>query len=274
MTERGEGMQPRKTRRTLAVIDVLEGARLRWLWGRLAVHDIKMRYRGSVIGPFWLTLTTAIMTAALGVLYAKLFKMEISDFLPFISVGLIVWQFVSGTVNEACVTFVAVAAEIEQVRLPFFCHVFRLVYRNLLVFAHNATILPVVLLIFPPHLAPGLLWTIPLALLVLTVNAIWVACLLGMVGARYRDLPPIIANFLQVLFFITPIFWKPEALGNRAPLAQLNPLAAAIDIVRAPILGAAPAAPSWLLMIAITLVGSVVTFAVFVRFRARIAYWV
>jgi ABC-type polysaccharide/polyol phosphate export permease len=213
------------------------------------------------------------MAAMMGGLYSKLFNTDVQSYLPFVTVGLIVWQFIAATVNESCLTFVAVSAEVQQVRLPFSSHVFRLVYRNLLVLAHNVVILPVVLAIFPPPLTWGLLTLIP-ALIVLSINAAWLACLLGMLGARYRDLPPIISNFLQALFFVTPIFWRPEALGRFRMVARYNPLHAAIDIIRGPILGCAPDSASWPIMLGMTAVGCAITFAVFARFRGRIAYWV
>ncbi|PKU25410.1 ABC transporter permease [Telmatospirillum siberiense] len=253
--------------------DILDGGRLYWLWTRLAYHDIKMRYRGSVIGPFWLTLSTAIMATMLGTLYAKLFHVDIQDFLPYVTIGLIVWQFISSAINEACMTFVAVSSEIRQVCLPFSSHVFRLVYRNLLVLAHNIVILPVVLVIFPPKVGMETLMLFP-ALLILTLNAVWLACLLGLLGARFRDLPQIVANVLQVLIFMTPIFWRPEALGEYQFLAYYNPLYAAVDILRAPMFGAWPDSTSWPMMLGVTAFGCGLTFALFTRFRGRIAYWV
>jgi len=268
-----DGLKSQTSHFTRARADIAEGVRLYWLWSRLAYHDIKMRYRGSLIGPFWLTLSTAIMAAMMGVLYSKLFNTDVRTYLPYVTIGLIVWQFISTTVNESCLTFVAVSAEVQQVRLPFSSHVFRLVYRNLLVLCHNVVILFVVLVIFPPTLILEQLTLIP-AMAVLIANAAWLACLLGMLGARYRDLPPIISNFLQVLFFVTPIFWRPESLGRYLVMARYNPLHAAIDIIRSPLLGVAPDVASWPIMLAMTLVGCVVTFAVFARLRGRIAYWV
>ena len=60
--------------------------RLGWILGWL---DIRLRYRGSVLGPFWLTLSTAVMVGALGVLYAKLFGMTLEDYLPFMALSMV-----------------------------------------------------------------------------------------------------------------------------------------------------------------------------------------
>jgi ABC-type polysaccharide/polyol phosphate export permease len=109
---------------------------------------------------------------------------------------------------------------------------------------------------------------------ILAVDGFWVSILLGMLSARYRDVPPIVTSFVQVVFFITPIFWPPEALGVWAAYLPLNPLFAAIDVVRAPILGSAPMDYSWSVLLVVTVLGCLATFALFVKFRRRIAYWV
>jgi len=87
--------------------DLSSGFSKSWMWSAMAMQDIRLRYRGSILGPFWLTLSTIIMVAAMGVIYARLFHMEVSRYLPFLTIGLIVWQFISALINEGCQTFLA-----------------------------------------------------------------------------------------------------------------------------------------------------------------------
>ena len=101
------GDVPHLSYRHLAVRDLLNGLRKSWFWFALASQDIKLRYRGSVLGPFWITLSTIIMIAGMGVLYAKLFNQSPETYLPFLSIGLVVWQFISGITTEGCHTFLA-----------------------------------------------------------------------------------------------------------------------------------------------------------------------
>lgn len=269
----GAEFSPPQTRFSQAATDLAEGAAKSWLWTALAVQDIKLRYRGSILGPLWITISTAVMVTMMGALYAKLFHSATSVYLPFVTVGLVMWQFVSTIVTEGCNTFLIAQGVVQQVRLPFSLHAYRLVSRNLLVLAHNVVIIPVVFLLFRVSVDWHALLALP-ALLVLAVNGIWISIFFGMVSARFRDVPPIVLSFVQVVFFVTPIFWSPDLLGRWKPLAQLNPLFAAIDIVRAPLLGTAPAPYSWLVMLVVTVFCGGATFALFARFRARIAFWV
>ena len=95
-----------------------------------------------------------------------------------------------------------------------------------------------------------------------------------MISARFRDVPPIVASIVQVVFFMTPVMWPLGALGPNAWWAQLNPLFAAIDVLRGPLLGQPSAKYSWAILATMTVLGCVASFAFFARFRSRIAFWV
>lgn len=253
--------------------DLIAGWRRSWLWLALARQDIRLKYRGSLLGPFWLTISTGIMIAAMGFLYAKLFNSDPSTYLPFLTVGLVMWNFIAGLINEGCGTFSNAANVVHQVPLPYSIHVYRLITRNLIVLGHNVVIIPLVLLLFKVVPNSDVL-LIPVGILLLTINGVWISFLFGMVCARFRDVPPIVASFVQVIFFVTPVFFTPSALGNWASIGQLNPFFAAIDLVRAPLLGQPFAPYSWVIIFGVTVVGCTVTFVTFARFRSRIPFWV
>jgi ABC-type polysaccharide/polyol phosphate export permease len=262
------------SRASLAAADLIDGLRQSWLWTTLAQQDVKLRYRGSILGPFWQTTTTVIMIGSMGYIYAKLFKVELHDYLPMLTVGLIFWQYQAGLLTEGCGTFTSVQGIIQSVKLPFSLHAYRLVYRNLLTLAHSFVIVPIVLTIFPhPIEWPRLIVLVP-GLVLMTLIGVAVSVLVGMISARFRDVPPIVANIVMVVFFITPIFWPAEALGENSWWAELNPMYAAIDVMRAPLLGQATAPHSWAILMSVTAFTGGVAFAFFARFRSRIAFWV
>jgi ABC-type polysaccharide/polyol phosphate export permease len=145
------------------------------------------------------------------------------------------------------------------------------VCRNLIILAHNMVVFPLVLMIFSVPVGWTVVFILP-ALIILTINGIWISILLGMISARYRDVPPIVMNFVQVIFFLTPIFWPPAALGIWMHALPLNPFLAAVDVVRAPLLGETPLTYSWTVLLIVTILGSIGTFGLFVKFRPRIAY--
>lgn len=261
------------SRALLAWRDLTDGGAKSWMWTALALQDIRLRYRGSVLGPFWLTISTVVMVAAMGMVYSTLFHMELATYLPYLTIGLIVWQFISTVITEGCETFLRADSVIQQIPIPFSIHAYRAVCRNLVVLAHNFVILPVVLAIFRQSMGWRVLEAVA-GLALLAVNALWITVLLGMVSTRFRDVPPIVASFLQVMFFVTPVFWPLDAVGPWKAILALNPLFAAIDVIRAPLLGVSAAPTSWTILSISTMLGCVLTFALFARFRTRIAYWI
>jgi ABC-type polysaccharide/polyol phosphate export permease len=168
---------------------------------------------------------------------------------------------------------VSAQSVIQQVPIPFSIHVYRSVCRNFLVLAHSLLIVPIGLIGFGIPIDWHILEIIP-GLLLLAINGVWISFVLGVFGTRFRDIPPIVANFMQVLFFLTPVLYPVEALHEWRAIAIYNPFFAAIDVIRAPLLGAVPADTSWIVLLIWTVVGCAFGFARFARFRARIAYWV
>ena len=258
---------------TLAIKDVWDGFRSTTIWPMLGWQDVKQRYRSSKVGPFWLTLSYGVMIAGMGPLYGRLFQQDIGAYLTYFAASLVVWVLLSGIVVDACQAFIGADGYIKQVKLPLTVHVLRVVWKNTLLFAHNLVIVLLVMLYYRPPLNWSLL-LIPLAVLMVVVNGVWVGLLFGLLCARFRDVPQIVASFVQIAFFLTPVMWLPNMLGRKRWVVDLNPLYHFLEIVRAPLLSGGAAAQSWAAVLVITVVGFLLTLSIFSRYRARVAYWV
>jgi len=239
----------------------------------LAQMDIRNRYRGSVLGPFWLTLSTAVMLVSLGFLYSQLFKLELRQYLPYLSVSLITWNVIAGMVNEGSNALIEQEGVIRQMPQPYSVHALRCVLRNMIVAAHN---LPLILLVFLACNAwpgPEALWALP-GLLLFVVDALAAAVLFGMLSARFRDIGPIVASLMQIAFFVSPVIWKPQLLGENAKWLPFNPVYAVMETVRGPLVEGGVSPLIWLAALAYSAILCGAAFALFVRFRSRIAFWV
>jgi len=243
------------------------------VWPTLAWQEIRQRYRRSVLGPFWLTISIGVLIAGMGPLYSRLFGQDTSSYFPHLAVSFIVWMLLASLITEGCTSFMVAEGLIKEGRMPLTVHVLRVIWKNLIIFAHHALILVILFLFYPPPLSWALL-LVPLAILAIAVNALWVGLFLGMLCARFRDIPLIIQSIVQVMFFLTPVLWTPGALGRHAWAAQWNPLNHLLEIVRGPLLDGRVAVTSWAAVLGMALVGFAFVLPVFARFRARIAYWV
>jgi ABC-2 type transport system permease protein/lipopolysaccharide transport system permease protein len=253
--------------------DMIAGLASWRLWVRLGWNDILQRYRRSILGPFWLTASMAIMIVALGILYAGLFNTPVEDFLPFLCVGLLVWNLISSFLVEGGTLFTGSESYIKQIRLPYSVYVYRSTWSKLVIFFHNFIIYFAVLLYFQIWPGTVALLAIP-GLIVVVINGALASLSIGIVSARFRDVPPLIGSVVQIVFFVTPIFWKPELLKGRDYITDFNPFFHLVEIVRAPLLGSVPSAKSYFAVLLITLANIVITGVFFSRFRSRISYWV
>jgi lipopolysaccharide transport system permease protein len=256
-----------------ASFDIISGLRAWRLWVRLGWNDILQRYRRSVLGPVWLTASMAIMVVTLGVLYAGLFDTPIQDFLPYLCVGLLVWNLIASFLTEGGILFTGSESYIKQVRLPYSVYVYRSSWSKVVIFAHNFVIYLAVLLYFQIWPGAVALLAIPGLILVVFNGALASLCI-GIVSARFRDVPQLIASMVQIIFFVTPIFWKPELLKGKDYVTDFNPLFHLLEIVRAPLLGGMPSAKNYFAVLFITLINIAITGAFFSRYRSRISYWI
>jgi ABC-2 type transport system permease protein len=270
VTDRRPG--PRRKRISAAAKDLASGFGLFELWMFLGWRDLRKHYSRSVLGPLWLTASMGVMILSLGILYSKIFKMEIDQYLPFLAIGFIIWSLVSGSLTGACHVYSSAAGFVRQMRLPLSTFAYKFVWTQLITFLHNFAIYVFVAIVF--SISPGwqALLVIP-AIAVISLNAFFAALILGPLCARFRDIPMIVASLVQVAFFLTPIIWHADQLSDRAALVQWNPFYHFIEIVRDPLLGDTIRAGNWIAVGAVTIVHGLLAFAFFSRFRSRIAYW-
>ncbi|MBA8827474.1 ABC-2 type transport system permease protein [Saccharopolyspora lacisalsi] len=256
--------------------DIAAGTQQRQLWAHLGWQDIKQRYRRSVIGPLWITISMGMTVTALGILYSNLFGKNLGEHLPYLAVGFIMWGFISGCITDGTEVFIQNEGLMKQLPAPLSVHILRLVWRQTLLFAHNLVIYFVVLAIFLMPISWTVVMAIP-AIVLMMASGAWVALLFGIVATRFRDIPPVVGSLMQLIFFMTPIVWDAEILeqkGGSMFIAKLNPLYHYIEILRDPLLGEDIVLTNWIVVGAITIVGWALALLVLRNYRARVTYWV
>lgn len=256
----------------LALRDLRDGVLSTHVWPMLGWLEIQRRYRRSVLGPLWLTISTAAMVGAMGPLYGKLFGQELSVYFPYLATSMVVWMLLSALIVDSCNTFISMDGMIKDVRLPFTVYVLSVVWRNLLIFLHNLIVVLIVVSMFGKGLGWGSLQAL-IGLAFVALNGIWFGLLLGLLCARFRDIPQIVISLMQIAMFLTPVMWPAGMLGQHEWAVTWNPLFHFLQVVRNPLLGNAVELLNWMAVCGITVGGFAVTLLVFARYRRRIAYW-
>lgn len=241
----------------------------------LAWWDIKIRYQRTMLGPIWITVSTAVFVVSLGILYSQIFDTAIDDYLPFLAAGFMVWNLMAMSVIEAPTVFSGASSYINSMRIPLLTHVIRHLAGHTIVFLHTLIVIisVVVYVGMPPNF--NMLLTLP-GLVLLLANTFWISWLLALLGARYRDIGPIVNSVFQLMFFLTPIIWRRDVLKIDGPSIWIegNPFYHLINVVRAPMLGQVPDPLNYYVAIGIFVVGSVVAYLMFLKYRRRVAYWI
>lgn len=244
----------------LAAIAEFGAALTRWrTWFLMGNQDITLRYRRSLLGPFWISLAMAVLILGLGLLYSQIFHQPFKEFLAFLGAGLVAWYFLSNLMMEACAATTEAEGHLRALPLPIPIFAARVVYRNFLIFLHNLLVVIIMMLVLQRGISPTYLLVIP-GVVIFCLFGFGLGVLVSPAAARFRDIPQVMATLLQLAFFVTPIFWRPSQISTSSPVVQLNPLYHMVELIREPLLGHAPSLNNYLVSLA--LVASVLVLAV------------
>jgi lipopolysaccharide transport system permease protein len=213
------------------------------------------------------------MIGSIGLMFSTIFKAPVKEFLPYFCVGQIMWLLMSMQLTDACTTFVQYQSIIKQISVPLTVHVLRRLWHNVILFLHNVIIVIIVLIIFRGGFSWESLYVIP-ALILILILLFFISVILGIICTRFRDITQIVAVFLQLIYFFTPIFWMRKTLAVKyAWVTDFNPFFHMIELVRSPLLGNAPDFYHWIHLLIYIAIAAIITFFFLKRFRNRVAYW-
>jgi len=206
--------------------------------------------------------------------YSAIFGGNLIGHVGYIGIGIIVWSAINAMILEGCQVFVRNRTLITTTNINVDVYVGRTVLRVFITFVHHLIIyfFGIILRILP------LGWTGLLSLLgiaLLFANGFWVVTVLAFICARFRDVQLIVRNLLQLAFFVTPVFWDYHRVAaDRRFIFDFNILFHFQQIVRDPLLGHIPSIQSYLIVLAVTGVGSALAFLLRRRMQPRLAFFV
>lgn len=254
-------------------LDLLDSFRNYKKWILLSYYDIYKRYRRSKLGQLWITLSTAILTICISFIYAKLLKLPFEDYLIIITQNLCLWYFLKDNIQESLSVFFQNKVLFLNERWNHLIMILRVLSRNTIIYTHNFLLIIVVNIFFNNNFSFfGLL--IFILNLILIMPFIFCICLIGsIVVTRFRDMELIIANVLQLLFFVTPILYTKTFLGSYNWIADYNIFAIIIHFVNGPMSLDFPNLKTYLIIIISTIITGMVSAYLYNLKRSRINYW-
>jgi ABC-type polysaccharide/polyol phosphate export permease len=253
--------------------EIAGGAQHWRVWHLIGVNDLRHRYARSRLGQFWVVLSTALMIGGLASLWSLLWNEPLGDLVPFVGTGMVMWNYLSQLITDCTSIFVQHKNIYQNQKMNFSVSIYSVVYKNTLILAHSLIIILIIILIFGIPLNRHNFQIIP-ALFLTWTTMLWAGYLIAMICVRYRDIIQIITNWLLVLFFFTPVMWKPKFLPIQYHfLIDYNPLSQFLEILRNPFLGEPASSFAWLSTTVITFAGAVLAFPLIGRYHRRVIFW-
>ena len=255
--------------------DVVRSAALWHIWTRLGMQDVRLKFRRSSIGPAWIFVNLAVMVLAIGFIYANLLGQDPREFIPYLTIGMILWSYLTNSIVDGGNAFVHAEGYIKQISLPIYVYIFRSFISISLTTLITMGAFAIVAVVYRLPLGPGTLLALPGLLMVMATSLLLIT-IFAHLNARFRDVAHMAAVAMQVLFYVTPVIFPASLLQHRRDLAlviDLNPLYHLLEVVRQPLLHATPAAwHSYAAVGGVLVVLFAVSAAVIGAFQRRIVF--
>ena len=259
----------------LVITDIYISIKKYRLIHELAWSDIKQRYRRTILGPLWISLSISATILGLGILFGVIFKQKNITYLPYLAVGIIFWTFISGVISEGAESFIAMQNVIKQISLPYSIYVFRVIYRNVIMLLHNLVLALIIFNLLDIKILFFNVYVIP-QFIAGMINLFWIASILAVISTRYRDISPIVSNCLQLFFYLTPIIWMTEQVENNEliqTILRYNPFYYILIALRSLMDGNMMAPNQIWVLGSMAITGIILSFALFCINYKRIAFW-
>ena len=253
--------------------------RYRQLIAVLTARDLKARYRGSVLGFFWSLANPLLLLAVYTLVFTRFFPRPGVDAYPlFLFVGILTWTFFAGSVLESTSAISSNAGLVKKVMFPAEALPLVVVASHLV---HFALALPILLLALGLAVAVGkavlspVILLAPVYMLVQTVFVAGIALMISSAAVLFRDLRDLVANLVQLGFFLTPVLYPLHsdfipAWGR--VLLRLNPMTPFVVAYQSLfVFGKVPDTLDVLLMLLYATISIMLGFWVFDRLRDTLA---
>jgi ABC-type polysaccharide/polyol phosphate export permease len=213
--------------------------RYRELFSNLFRRDFQAKYKGSFLGVLWSLLNPLVLLGVYLLVFGLIFPSKTPHYPLYLLAGLACWIFFATSLQSAARSLIDSAELIKKVRFPRQLVAFSIVATQAVTFAVMIVVLIVLSLVFIPAARSEVWLAIPLALLFVCEVA-GLALVAACLNVLFRDVEHVLSAALLPWFFVTPILWSTQTLGDRAArhatllhvLHWVNPVAPPIFAIR------------------------------------------
>lgn len=218
-------------------MSVSETLRAAWIhrraWWFTATSRTRARFARTALGSFWMGISNLLMISVLGYVYGNVFKVpDFAAYFVYLGIGLTAWGMISGSLSSAPQLFEVNSKNLLNTNInPIFYTLEEWAFQ-VQTFFQSLFVVAIALSLFQPYIFPHLFSVGIVPLINLLVLCYWLPVLVCLLGARFHDIYQLVPIFLQLVFLLSPILFKREALGSVQWVSALNPLYIVLDQFR------------------------------------------
>jgi lipopolysaccharide transport system permease protein len=244
MTARTLVIRPTSGWRSIDLGEVWAFRELLWIF---AWRDIKVRYRQTLLGALWVMGQPLVTMLIFALLFLRVAKLRVGTDVPyplFVLAGVLLWNFISGTINQTGNSLIGASFLISKAYFP-----------RLIIPLANASVILVDFFIASLLLIPMMAWYriapgveilfLPLVVLLAAIFALGIGLWIAALNIEYRDIRIVVPWVLQLAMYVTPVVYPLSALPDRyRAIAIWNPAAGIVEALRWTLFGTpAPLVP-------------------------------
>lgn len=270
-----DGARVLRCRTAWQSIDLERLWRFRDLLWILALRDIQVRYKQTILGAAWAILQPLVTMIVLTTFFGRFLGVaDKTDGIPypiFLYAGLLPWTLFTSAVTASSQSLVGNANLLRKVYFPRLLLPAASIGASLIDYAFSFLVLLAMMAWYQIGLTASIL-LLPLLVLNTIVAALGVGVLLAALTVSYRDFRFVVPFLLQIWFFVTPVVYPVNVLPSwLRELLALNPMQGTIEAFRAVVLGRSIDVPLWSVAAATSILCLMAGVAYFARTERRFA---
>ena len=239
-----DGRTPVSESMRTTVRDVIRAAGLWHIWTRLGIQDVRLKFRRSATGRLVdLRQPDGSRAGDRVHLRQPARTGPAREFIPYLTIGLILWSYLTNSIVEGGNAFVNSEGYIKQISLPIYIYIFRAFVSIGLTALIALSAFVLVAAFYRVPVGPGTLLVVP-GFMLMMIASLLLVTIFAHLNTRFRDVAHMASVGMQVLFYVTPVIFPAELLRKRRSLSlviELNPMYHLLEVVRRPLLAAGPA---------------------------------
>jgi lipopolysaccharide transport system permease protein len=201
------------------------GWKTRRAWWFTASARTRERFARTTLGSFWLGFSNLLSIGILAVVYGTVFKVpDFNEYVVYLGTGLVIWNALASAALSAPGLLKNNAGNLKNTNLHPIFYSLEEWALQIQTFLQSFSLVLIVLSVFQPNLLLNLLVAGILPLVNLLLFIYWMPLLISICGANYEDFFQIVPIMIQLLFLLSPILYKKEALMGLSWAADFNPL--------------------------------------------------